>query len=148
MVGLAAVAEFTHGIEAVLERIRSGSLGVDSDIITTLLEARDHLAMMVEAEAVKIADSAFGRADPAVGDALAGPGFGRGQQAWTTLEPIKGGRPRALRPSRSRFATSARRQRAPEAKPKRKRAPRKTKKMAAASEPALPVELHPATGRR
>ncbi len=53
MVGLAAVAEFTHGIEAVLEKIRSASLAVDSDIITTLLEARDHLAMMVEAEAVK-----------------------------------------------------------------------------------------------
>ena len=53
MVGLGAVAEFTHGIEAVLDRIRGGALAVDSDIITTLLEARDHLAMMVEAEAVK-----------------------------------------------------------------------------------------------
>ena len=53
MVGLAAIAEFTHGIEAVLDRIRGGTLAVDSDIITTLLEARDHLAMMVEAEAVK-----------------------------------------------------------------------------------------------
>ena len=51
MVGLSALAEFTHGIEAVLDRIRSGSLTVDSDIITTLLEARDHLAAMVEAEA-------------------------------------------------------------------------------------------------
>ncbi|MGP0066884.1 MAG: chemotaxis protein CheW [Isosphaeraceae bacterium] len=53
MVGLAIIAEFTHGIEAVLERIRSGTLGVDSDIITTLLEARDHLAAMVEAEAAR-----------------------------------------------------------------------------------------------
>src|SRR5262249_51582592 len=53
MVGLAAVAEFTHGIEAVLDRIRGGTLSVDSDIITTLLEARDHLAMMVESESVK-----------------------------------------------------------------------------------------------
>ena len=53
MVGLGAVAEFTHGIEAVLDRIRSGSLAVDSDIITTLLEARDHLAAMVEAEAAR-----------------------------------------------------------------------------------------------
>ena len=51
MVGLAAIAEFTHGIEAVLERIRAGVLAVDSDIITTLLEARDHLSAMVEAEA-------------------------------------------------------------------------------------------------
>src|SRR3982751_7081967 len=51
MVGLGALAEFTHGIEAVLDRIRSGALAVDSDIITTLLEARDHLAAMVEGEA-------------------------------------------------------------------------------------------------
>src|SRR6201996_8206195 len=51
MVGLGAIAEFTHGIEAVLDRIRSGQLAVDSDIITTLLEARDHLAAMVEGEA-------------------------------------------------------------------------------------------------
>ena len=53
MVGLATLAEFTHGIEAVLERIRGGTLRVDSDIITTLLESRDHLAAMVEAEAAK-----------------------------------------------------------------------------------------------
>ena len=53
MVGLAKLAEFTHGIEAVLERVRSGSLAVDSDIITTLLEARDHLVAMVEMEAAQ-----------------------------------------------------------------------------------------------
>jgi two-component system chemotaxis sensor kinase CheA len=53
MVGLATIAEFTHYIEAVLERIRTGGLAVDSDIITTLLEARDHLAAMVEGEAAK-----------------------------------------------------------------------------------------------
>lgn len=51
MVGLASIAEFTHGIETVLDQIRSGLLKVDSDIITTLLEARDHLAAMVESEA-------------------------------------------------------------------------------------------------
>src|SRR3954452_6439930 len=32
MVGLAAIAEFTHGIEAVLDRIRAAKLSVDSDI--------------------------------------------------------------------------------------------------------------------
>ena len=53
MVGLGSIAEFTHGIEAVLDRIRSGGLAVDSDIITTLLEARDHLAAMVESEAAR-----------------------------------------------------------------------------------------------
>jgi two-component system chemotaxis sensor kinase CheA len=51
MVGLAAIAEFTHGMEAVLDRVRAGSLAVDSDVITTLLEARDHLATAVDAEA-------------------------------------------------------------------------------------------------
>lgn len=51
MVGLASIAEFTHGIEAILDQIRSGSMGVDAEIITCLLEARDHLAAMVEAEA-------------------------------------------------------------------------------------------------
>ena len=51
MVGLGPIAEFTHGIEAVLEKIRTGGLAVDSDIITTLLESRDHLAAMVEGEA-------------------------------------------------------------------------------------------------
>jgi len=53
MVGLGSISEFTHNIEAVLERIRSGLLAIDSDIITTLLEARDHLAAMVEAESAK-----------------------------------------------------------------------------------------------
>ncbi len=53
MVGLAALAEFTNGIEAVLDRIRAGKLAVDSEIITTLLEAKDHLSAMIEAEAAK-----------------------------------------------------------------------------------------------
>ena len=74
MVGLAAVAEFTHGIEAVLERIRSGSLAVDSDIITTLLEARDHLAMMVEAEAVKSPIPPSGELTQRLALLLRGPG--------------------------------------------------------------------------
>jgi two-component system chemotaxis sensor kinase CheA len=51
MLGMEAIAKFTHGIEAVLEKIRAGALAVDSDIITTLLESRDHLAAMVEGEA-------------------------------------------------------------------------------------------------
>ncbi len=52
MVGLPAIAEFTHHMEAVLERIRAGKLGIDSDLTSTLLEARDQLAAMVESEAV------------------------------------------------------------------------------------------------
>ena len=76
MVGLAAVAEFTHGIEAVLERIRSRSLGVDSDIITTLLEARDHLAMMVEAEAVRSPIPPSGELTQRLAMLWRGAGFG------------------------------------------------------------------------
>lgn len=54
MVGLSQIAEFTHGIEAVLDKVRNGSLMVDSDLISTLLEARDHLASAVESEAVGV----------------------------------------------------------------------------------------------
>src|SRR6187549_521027 len=49
MVGLAPIAEFTHGVEAVLDRIRSGTLAVRPEVITPLLEARDHLGAAVEA---------------------------------------------------------------------------------------------------
>ncbi len=118
MVGLAAIAEFTHGIEAVLERIRSGSLAVDSDIITTLLEARDHLAMMIEAEAMKSPIPASGELSQRLGALLRGPGAagpGRGRSTGADRAPVA---------------------EAPEAKPKRKRAPRKTKKMAAAESAA------------
>jgi two-component system chemotaxis sensor kinase CheA len=53
MVGLAALAEFTHGIEAVLERVRSGAMAIDAYVTTTLLEACDHLSAMVEGESGK-----------------------------------------------------------------------------------------------
>jgi two-component system, chemotaxis family, sensor kinase CheA len=50
MVGLAALAEFTHGVETILDRIRQGDLAVRPEVITPLLEARDHLAAAVDAE--------------------------------------------------------------------------------------------------
>ncbi len=53
MVGLESVAEFTRGIEAVLDRIRGGALAVDSEATETLRGAREHLAAMVDAEAAK-----------------------------------------------------------------------------------------------
>ena len=40
MVGLESVAEFTRGIEAVLDRIRAGALAVDSEATETLRSAR------------------------------------------------------------------------------------------------------------
>jgi two-component system chemotaxis sensor kinase CheA len=74
MVGLRDLSEFTHGIEAVLDRIRAGSLAVDTDIITTLLEARDHLAAMVEAEAAKSPIPPSAELLQRLGSLLRGPG--------------------------------------------------------------------------
>jgi two-component system, chemotaxis family, sensor kinase CheA len=54
MVGLSDIAEFTHWIESVLGRVRAGQLAVNTEIITTLLEARDHLATTVDADAAKL----------------------------------------------------------------------------------------------
>ena len=76
MVGLGSIAEFTHGIEAVLDRIRAGLLAVDSDIITTLLEARDHLAAMVEAEAARSPIPASGELTQRLVSLLRGPSPG------------------------------------------------------------------------
>jgi two-component system chemotaxis sensor kinase CheA len=51
MVGLASIAEFTHRVEAILDRIRGDTLRVHSTLISTLLEARDHLAAAIDAQA-------------------------------------------------------------------------------------------------
>ncbi len=80
MVGLATIAEFTHGIEAVLDRIRAGALPVDSDIITTLLEARDHLAAMVESEAARSPIPPSGELTQRLGSLLRGPAAADGEK--------------------------------------------------------------------
>lgn len=51
MVGLSNVAGFTDKIETVLDKIRSAAVPVDSDIISTLLEARDQLNALVDGAA-------------------------------------------------------------------------------------------------
>jgi len=51
MVGLAPIAAFTHRVEAVLDQIRGGKLGVSAEVVTLLLAAKDHLAEAVEARA-------------------------------------------------------------------------------------------------
>jgi two-component system chemotaxis sensor kinase CheA len=51
MVGLAAIAQFTHGVEAVLDAFRSSRLAVGRDAITVLLAAHDHLAAALAAAA-------------------------------------------------------------------------------------------------
>ncbi len=144
MVGLAAIAEFTHGIEAVLERIRAGVLAVDSDIITTLLEARDHLSAMVEAEAAGSPISASGelmvrltalvRGPAATGSSGAGPVV----PPALAPEPPKAGAVSPDEPSPASDAleehtgkSSSKAKLAPKAK--RKAVPRKTQKMERAS---------------
>src|SRR5262249_40270686 len=49
MVGLGRIAEFTHAVEAVLDKIRGGTLAVRAEVINPLLEARDHLVAAVDA---------------------------------------------------------------------------------------------------
>ncbi len=51
MVGLGSIAGFTDRIETVLDKIRSQTVPVDSQIISVLLEARDQLTAQVEAAA-------------------------------------------------------------------------------------------------
>ena len=100
MVGLGSIAEFTHGIEAVLERIRAGLLAVDSDIITTLLEARDHLAAMVESEAARSPIPPSGELTQRLVSLLRGPCSERSPSGEPTLRashPPAAGAPPARR---------------------------------------------------
>ena len=49
MVGLSAIAEFTHGVEAVLDGIRGGRIAVEPVLISTLLASKDYLVDAIEA---------------------------------------------------------------------------------------------------
>jgi two-component system chemotaxis sensor kinase CheA len=49
MVGLRVIAAFTHKMEAVLDRIRSGGLKARSSVVDVLLEGRDYLERVLEA---------------------------------------------------------------------------------------------------
>ncbi len=46
--GLDGVVRFTHHLETLLDHMRDGSVKADSDVIGVLLDARDHLAQLVE----------------------------------------------------------------------------------------------------
>ncbi len=100
MVGLEPIARFTHGIEAVLEKIRSGALAVDSDIITTLLESRDHLAAMVEGDAAGSPIPGSGELSQRLTDLLRAPGPGTGAPpAAAQGGPARPARPEAAPPA-------------------------------------------------
>lgn len=49
MVGLSAVAAFTHQVEAVLERLRSGQLEISAELVSVVLASKDHIEALVSA---------------------------------------------------------------------------------------------------
>jgi len=147
MVGLREISEFTHGIEAVLERIRAGLLAVDSDIITTLLEGRDHLAAMVEADAAKSPISPSGELTGRLTALLRGPssaspderiiaGSGRQVPSAGPVPTQAEERPEEPRTSDSRTTRAT----GPKAQKKPRAARRKTRKMEQSpAPPAVPA---------
>ena len=51
MVGFPRIAEFAHGLEDLLERLRDGALSVDGDVVSLLLRAVDVLRALLAAAA-------------------------------------------------------------------------------------------------
>lgn len=49
--GFDAVVEFTHGVETLLDGMRAGEVSVDGARVALLLEAKDHIADLVQATA-------------------------------------------------------------------------------------------------
>jgi two-component system chemotaxis sensor kinase CheA len=48
---LDAIVAFTHGVESVLDQVRSGRIGVSEPLVALLLSCRDHMSALVEAAA-------------------------------------------------------------------------------------------------
>ncbi|TAJ77839.1 MAG: chemotaxis protein CheA [Gallionellaceae bacterium] len=48
MFGLDGIVAFTHVVENVLDRVRSGEVPINADLIALLLSCRDHIGMLVE----------------------------------------------------------------------------------------------------
>src|ERR1035437_8879050 len=46
--GLDGIVSFTHVVENVLDRVRSGDVPVNGDLIALLLICRDHIGMLVD----------------------------------------------------------------------------------------------------
>ena len=46
--GLDHIVAFTHVVESVLDTIREGHLGVSNDLVATLLNCRDHMALLIQ----------------------------------------------------------------------------------------------------
>ncbi|RMF84924.1 MAG: hypothetical protein D6739_05245, partial [Nitrospirae bacterium] len=48
MFGFPQIAELTHSMESVLDRVRDGVLAIDAEVVNTLLEALDVLRLLVD----------------------------------------------------------------------------------------------------
>ncbi|WP_320169865.1 chemotaxis protein CheA [Maridesulfovibrio sp.] len=62
MFGFEAIAEFTHEVETVFDKVRNGELSITKELLTLALSSRDHIYSMLE--------SASGTGDPAVGSEI------------------------------------------------------------------------------
>jgi two-component system chemotaxis sensor kinase CheA len=49
MFGLDAVVRFTHEVETLLDRLRHGDIALSSELVSLLLETRDHMAHLLDA---------------------------------------------------------------------------------------------------
>lgn len=66
--GFDFIVSFTHPVETVMDKVRSGERPVDSDLIALLLECKDHTASLVQA----VADDAEENLDPELQQSGAG----------------------------------------------------------------------------
>ncbi len=75
MVGFPRIAEFAHGLEDLLERLRDGALAADADLISLLLRAVDVLRALLAAAAAgqDTLPPDFAAAQAALAAACAGP---------------------------------------------------------------------------
>ncbi|MDC7217779.1 MAG: Hpt domain-containing protein, partial [Spirochaetales bacterium] len=62
MFGFEAIAEFTHEVETIFDKVRNGELEITKNLLSLSLSARDHIYSMLE--------SSSGEGDSSVGDGI------------------------------------------------------------------------------
>jgi len=92
MFGMEALAAFTHHCETAFDRVRKGLAPATPELITCVLDARDHMRALVE-----------GTADPAAGDALLAE-LHRVLEAGDAAAPAPAAAPAAPKTWRVRFS--------------------------------------------
>jgi len=61
--GLDGIVAFVHGMETVLDRVRQGSVQLDSALVTVLLSCKDHVAVLMQSVNAGPGGAAFDAAD-------------------------------------------------------------------------------------